>query len=108
MALTAARVTVGGLPYRVYGGKKHTVTDLTFDSSYPAGGEAVTPANLNLNKIDRVENIEITTVGGTVNVANVTFDAANSKLIVYDETPAEVTDTATLATLVVRVTAEGY
>lgn len=108
MAISASRVTTGGVPYRIVGNRKETVTDVTFDNSYPTGGEAVTAANLGLSNLDEVTDIQVKAVGGTVNVANVFFDEVNSKLIVYDETPAEVADAATLATLVVRVRARGY
>jgi hypothetical protein len=95
-------------PYlTVVGNKKHVVADVTFDSSYPTGGEALTAANLGMTKIDYAE-CNVKAVGGTVNVANVYYDRANSKIQVFDETPAEVTDTATLATLVVQVKAVGY
>jgi hypothetical protein len=108
MAISASRVTTGGVPYRIVGNKKETVTDVTFDSSYPTGGEAVTASDLGLSNLEEVVDLQVKTVGGTVNVANIFFDEVNSKLKVYDETPAEVADTATLATLVVRVRARGY
>jgi hypothetical protein len=107
MAVSVARV--GELPYRITGTQKETVTDVTFDTSYPTGGEAITAADLGLNAVSTGSvKCEVKAVGGTVNVANVIYDDTNKKLIVYDETPAEVADTSTLATLVVRVTARGY
>ena len=51
MALTFSIVTRTLHPE---GGKRMNVVDITFDSSYPTGGEAVTPNQLGLNTIDRV------------------------------------------------------
>lgn len=105
MSIATALVT-DPLPYRIVGSQKETITDVTFDSSYPTGGEAITPADLSLNRIDSA-TCEIKTVGGTVNVANAHYDEVNSKIVVYDETPAEVGNGNSLATLVVRVKARG-
>lgn len=91
----------------VQGNKQVRFGTVTFDSSYPTGGEAVTAAQLGLTKVQRVIPT-IKTIGGTVNVANVTYDATNSKFKVYDETPAEVADTSDLSTLSIDFTAVGY
>jgi hypothetical protein len=90
--------------------QRKTVTDVTLDSSYPTGGETVTATQLGLAIIeDAVADVK--TVSGTVNIANVfcniSSTGASLLLVVYDETPAEVTDTASLASVVVRVTAWG-
>lgn len=106
MAVTAARVLQGGLGYRISGNQKRTVSDITFDSSYPTGGEPVTAANLGLTHV-HTATCDIKAVGGTVNVTNVFYDDANKKLKAFDETPAEVAAASDLSTLVVRVTAHG-
>lgn len=100
----AASVTVN--ERTVQGNKRVTFSTVTFDSSYPTGGESVTAAQLGLSKVDWATPT-VKTIGGTVNVANVTYDRTNSKFKVYDETPAEVANTADLSTLVVEVRAEG-
>jgi len=104
MAVSIAKVTGAD---SVFGNKRVKVRDITFDSSYPTGGEPLTAADVDLKKID-FGICTIQAVGGTVNVTSVYYDTTNNKLIAYDETPAEVTDTATLATLVVRCVFFGY
>lgn len=105
MALAFARK--GYLPYRIVGDQKRTVTDVTFDSGYVTNGEAVTAADLGLNVIDTATCNDVTATGAAVNVANATFDLANSKILLFDETPAEVANAADVATTVVRVEAWG-
>lgn len=86
MALTFSKVkssVIGDLQLKIY--------DVTFDSSYPAGGEAITPANFGLDSI-------IYTVVGNIlrdpdtadNVYFVDYDATGKKLVVAggDFTPA--------------------
>lgn len=105
MAITATKKH--SRPYTVIGDDKLTVTDILFDSSYPTGGEAITAANLNLTTID------VAWVGGisigtqTVNVASANVDLANSKIQLFDETPAEVASTADVSGTTVRVVAIG-
>lgn len=106
MGLTASRVS-DPLPYRIIGTQKETVTDVTFDSAYPTGGEALAASDVGLNKIDSAV-CEVKTVGGTVNVANAHYDETAGTIVVYDETPAEVGNGNSLASLVVRVRARGY
>lgn len=73
------------------GDLKLNTVDVTFDSSYPAGGEAVTPEDFGL------ENGIVSVIGNILrdpdtadNVYFVDFDATNSKLVVAggDFTPA--------------------
>lgn len=78
MALTFSKVDAW-----VAGDREFRVYDVTFDSAYPAGGEAVTAANFGLD-------LEITHILGNVlrdpdtadNAYLVDFDEANSKLVV--------------------------
>lgn len=105
MALSFTRR--GSTPYTIVGHQKRTVTDVTFDSGYVTGGEAVTAANLGLNSIDTAFCADLTATGGVINVASATFDHANSKILLYDETPAQVANAADVQTTVVRVVAQG-
>src|SRR3990172_4286733 len=105
MALTFTRR--GPTPYTIVGDERRTVTDVTFDTSYPTGGEAVTAAELGLHKIHTGTCCDLTATGAAVNVASATFDHATSKILLYDETPAQVASTADVATTVVRVVAHG-
>lgn len=105
MALSSSRVDD-----TVFGDQKVTVADFTFDNAYPSpGGEAVSPVNdLGLQKVNWAICTVKSATGGLVNVANVHYDRANNKLVVFDETPAEVANGADLSTLVVQVVAFGY
>lgn len=100
----AASVT--SIDKTVVGNKRQSVAEVTFDSSYPTGGESVTAAQLGLSKVDYAL-CNIIAVGGTVDVAEAFYDKANSKIKVFDQTPAEVANTADLSTLSVRIVAWG-
>lgn len=90
----------------VVGSRRVTVTDVTMDNSYLSGGEPVTPANLRLGQFDdAICNIK--TISGTVNVAEAFLDTSTQLLHVYDETPAEVSSTADLSNVVIRIHAYG-
>lgn len=105
--MSVSTAVVGDNSYNVVGNRKVTVTDVTFDSSYPTGGEPVTPSDLRLNYVDHA-TCNIVGVGGTVNVTNAYYDKTNQKIVAVDETPAEVASTSDLSTLVVRVRAQGF
>lgn len=95
-----------GLPYRIVGAQKETVRDVTFDSSYTSGGEALTAADLGLNVVERaVCNVQ--SVGGTVNVASASYDEEEELIHLFDETPGEVASEANVSEVVVRVVARG-
>lgn len=104
MAVSATKVAGTST---IFGNKRVRVYDVTFDSSYPTGGEPLAASALGLRKI-QFAICTVKAVGGTVNVANVHYDRANSKLLVFDETPGEAADTSDLSTLVVQVVAFGY
>lgn len=105
MALSFARVTSNGLPYRVTRSERETITDCTFDSSYTTNGLAVTAANLGLNKIHEVVLCSVKTPSPGA-AANIFFDDVNSKLKAFTTT-AEVANAVDLSALVVRVIARG-
>ena len=76
MALTFTADNFG-----VVGAQRQWQGTVTFDASYPTGGEAVLPADFGgLVQIDTV-------IIGQTNVAGVdaVWDATNSKVILYDE-----------------------
>lgn len=45
-------VTIGGSEKTVFGNRRAVFADVAFDSSYPTGGEALTPETLGLRTID--------------------------------------------------------
>lgn len=110
MALTLTKIsayTAGNKRFRVY--------DVTFDASYPTGGESLTAANVNLRRIEEliVHGPSTATRGGTTG-ALPTYDYTNAKLQLFwgnagtASVLPEVTDTTDVATQICRITAVGY
>lgn len=93
MALTVAQAL-----NTVVGNQRMTVTSVTFDDSYPTGGEALTAADLGLNVIDQA--IVYATSGYAA-------EWAGDLLVVYASAGTEVTDATDLQTLTVQVLAFG-
>ncbi|MCB7129662.1 MAG: hypothetical protein J3T61_09010 [Candidatus Brocadiales bacterium] len=60
-----------------------TVTKVTFDSSYPTGGEAIVAANLGLTTLREV--LAVQTIAPVVADFTVRWDRANSKLFISEE-----------------------
>lgn len=85
---------------------------VTFDSSYPTNGEAVTPADFGLTQLTdlRLE----AGPGGYVPVWNQSTTAAKLKVLMGDNNNAsdgpliEVANTTNLSAVVARYTATGY
>lgn len=75
----------------VVGNKRLTVTNVTFDSSYPTGGEPVTAADFGLSVLDLVL---IQPPSGFL----VEFDSTNSKLVVRNSTAGHTHTENTAAT----------
>ena len=110
MALTLTKIAAF-----TSGNKRHRVYDVTFDSSYPTGGESLTASDVNLRKIEQliVHGPATATRGGTTGVLP-TYDYTNSKLQAFwgnagtASVLPEVTDTTDIATQICRSTAIGY
>lgn len=96
MAVTAADVSRS-----ILRNKRFVVSTITFDSSYPTGGEAFTASDLGLGTVDF-----ITFAGNGAN--DVVWDRANNKLKVFvASTGVEVANATNLSTLAVDVFAVG-
>lgn len=96
MALTVDRIANS-----VFGNKKVAIAKITFDSSYPTGGEALNPSDLGLAFVDALFTDGAMGYG-------VKYDIANKKLMAYGSTAGtQVTDTTNLSALVVYVLAIG-
>lgn len=89
------------------------VVDVTFDNSYPTGGEAVTAANFGLAGIVHIPDcLGIVTTSAYA----IHYDATNAKLMVFqgdndngaDAPFVEANSTRDLSNVVARVTAWGY
>lgn len=107
MAVTVTAVGSGAYD-GVVGSLRKTVSTVAFDSSYPTGGEPLTAADLRLGRVAYADVTISTTATTTVNATQFAYDVTNSKLLVFDETPAEVSNTANLDGLVVQIEAYGY
>ena len=70
----------------VLGNKRVHIYDVTFDNSYPAGGEVVTPGNFGLNSFDMV-------VPFNSNNKLVKYDRVNKKLQLFTAVTALGTST---------------
>lgn len=103
----AATVTVNDVS--VMGNKRVSFATVTFDSSYPTGGESVTAAQLKLSSVHAaIVNIKVP--DDNILSCSAQYDVANSKILVYDYedgTPAEAANTTDLASLSVNVVAFG-
>lgn len=97
MALTVAQV--GNTA--VMGNLKAVVADITFDSSYPTGGEDLNPSTLGLSFVRFL-------VADGSEGYNLVYDYANSKLLAYGSTAGtEVAAATNLSTVSCRVFAVG-
>lgn len=101
----AATITVNSVA--VPGDRHFAIADVTFDSSYPTGGYAVTPATFGLtSSIDFL-------VANDAAGYNVRFDNVNSKIMLYDTGAssgavlAETASTTDVHTVTTRVLAFG-
>lgn len=99
MATAASTLTPRKAPFMAAG-------TLTFDSKYVTGGESLTAASLGLQSVDHaIANIK--TVAKEVNVASAFYDKATEKVLLFNETPAQVASEADVEGVVVEVTAFG-
>lgn len=96
MALTIAAAD-DNFPNDAWGAFKVFVGRVTFDSSYPTGGEAVTAADFGLSKIEAV--IPVCTTGGEV----VTWNAATSKLMVFTADGTQASNSSNQSAVVADV-----
>jgi hypothetical protein len=101
VGLTVADATTNKPGRTVFGDRYVRFQDITFDSSYPTGGEALTAANVGLKiGIDFI-SFERKTVGGVA--YSFEYDRTSGKLIAYVATTgAQVADTTDLSAVTIR------
>ena len=104
MAFTISRVSTPTHQPTVFGNMHVVFVDLTFDNSYPTGGESFVADDIGLRTILYVSHVPV--VGGFP----VVYDYTNGKFLAYDQsgvdnTPLNELDNAVgdLNTLVMRV-----
>lgn len=86
-------LTVSEIARSVFGNKRIVISEVTFDSSYATGGEALTAATLGLSTIDALFVDAGAAAAGTTGVV-VKYDKTNSKLQAFGA-PASSTHTHT-------------
>ncbi|MCP4346118.1 MAG: hypothetical protein GY795_11410 [Desulfobacterales bacterium] len=99
MGLTIAVPDIGPRSDQRFGQMLEKIRDVTFDDSYPTGGEALTPVSLGLGEIDV---FVAEGAGGYV----FEYDRTNDKLKAFTG-GSEVANLTDLASLTVRVSARG-
>lgn len=111
MALTVDPIT-GKKPY-ISGNRDVVMRTVTFDSSYPTGGEALTAASFGLKTLDEVRaHGPFRNTDATLGIV-VSYDHTNSKLVAYWGNAGtvsgmpEVANTTDLSTYSGRITAVG-
>ncbi len=104
MSYTAARVNVGGLPYRVEGAQKKTLTDVTVTTN----SEVVTAADLGLATIYGAQPEINTGVATDTGVYATAIIAASGASITLAEFAAAGTAATTATGTIIRVAASGY
>ena len=109
-------VSVSIISTDVKGSERHVLADVTFDSSYSIGGEAVTAANFGLTVLKNVVPGPAVDPDTADNALVCAFDRTNVKLLLFygdnnnaaDGPLIEFPDTTTGAAFTSRVEAVGY
>lgn len=107
MALTFTDASGDLRPQHVLGDLKVRFCTVTFDSSYPTGGEAIAASDFGMTRIIFISVNAASSASATKSVA---WDQANSKLMVYTDggTPAEASDASDQSALTVQLAVFGY
>lgn len=108
-------LTITTVKKDVWGTKRVHIADITFDNSYPSGGESLTAADLGFaNTLDAVFCEGLAAKADETLAVGVKYDYTASKLVAYEtaaaaEGPlAQVDNTESLDTYVVRIMAIGH
>lgn len=96
MALTIARGSDGlGPTTKNFGAVKFSLVEITFDSSYPTGGESVAAADVGLARIDFA-----LVPGLNVDASRlIAWDQDNSKLLLFTDFSTEAANTSDQSTI---------
>jgi hypothetical protein len=105
MGLTVTKYsdpTTAAAPF-IIGDRKMVLGTITFDDSYPTGGEAVVPADFGFEaQVDAVL-VGMDAAGARL----VTYDRANQKIVLFTAVGAEAADESNQSTIVVPFLAIG-
>lgn len=102
MALTMTSSFANEGATRVVGRKRVWTGLVTFDNSYPTGGEAITPAQFGLSVINHVN---VRAKGGTEVVV---WDHVNSKLQIFTADGVEALNASDQSAIVCHCEVTGY
>ncbi len=105
-------LTLGTPSIKVPGAEYVSIVDITFDSSYPANGEAVTPATFGLRQISTILPALARDPDTADLAVLLVFDSAASKLVAFwvgsvDGPLEEVPNTTDLSAYTASVVAYG-
>ena len=95
MALTVTDVTHSRT---VVGDRRFVVANVTFDSSYPTGGEAITPATFGLSSVDTV-----LCYPHQLATRIASYDHTNSKILLYTALSTEAANASDQSTITIQV-----
>lgn len=99
-------VTVSGLSFSIAGNKRRTTGVITLDSSYPTGGETISPNLLGLGSIDVLS--PGMPVNATPAMRGASYKVSTGKLLVFDDAFAEIANGVDLAGFSFPFEAVGY
>lgn len=105
MALSITAATNDTRPSHVAGDLRMRFAKVTFDASYPTGGEAITAADFGLNRIIFIS------VNSAANATQVVYwDEANSKLLISTDagTPAQAANASDQSAVTVQLIVFGF
>lgn len=92
-------ITVGSDRMRsVFGDRRVLALDITGDTAYPTGGYSITPALVGMTRFDAVKVQQPKTATRIV-----TWDYANSKLMIYTALSTEAANASDQSSVVVTV-----
>lgn len=101
-------LTVAVVKRNVVGAQREVIADVTFDNSYPTGGEAFSPRDLDLSQ-PSTATFHFLDVGmNDATIADqrlVEYDYTNSKLVVRTAVNTEATNASDQSAVKVRVLA---
>lgn len=107
--LALSAIAVKSISRKVPGSEKRAIVQVTFDNSYPTGGEVLTAQEIGLKRITFAQcQILNGSESAEKRVTNAVYDITNEKLKLIDSaTGKELANTADASKVVVQVVAFG-
>lgn len=79
-------LTISGLQRNVFGNRRAHSGVITFDSSYPTGGESLVPANIGLSVIDYIKFVPASSLVSTFStLIECDYDYTNQKVRAFEQ-----------------------